>query len=310
MIRKMTFADIPEVQQIDMMCFKADCTRRTEGIKGYIEESNNTSIVYELAGKVVGYNFIHIWGSFAWFGAFGVHPDYQGKGIGKELIEHTIKILNEDFKVTDIGLYTMPESQYNVGFYMSLGFIPHKLSLSLKKDLSSLPDTKSLGKYTVTPFNIEDEGNYLILKKNIESISNEIFEGLTLCSQLHLIKNEHFGIVFLLKKADKIEGFVLCHTKAIRDAITSCLEIKLVAANKNVNYKEALDCIIHECANYAKSINYKSLSIDCSTDYSDICSYLLLKHNFKIQKTQLMMLMKNKNPMDKSKGLILTRLAG
>lgn len=105
------------------MCFKVDVKRTTEGIQGYIKKSCNSSLVYEIDNKVVGFNLIHIWGSFGWFWPFGVHAEYQSKGIGKTLINHTIKILKEDYKVPTIGLNTMPESQYNVTFYMRLGFV-------------------------------------------------------------------------------------------------------------------------------------------------------------------------------------------
>ena len=69
-----------------------------------MEKSNHSSIVYEIDNKVVGYNFMHIWGSFAWFGPLGVDPEYQSQGIGKKLIEHTIKILKEEYNVSTIGL--------------------------------------------------------------------------------------------------------------------------------------------------------------------------------------------------------------
>ena len=135
MIRRMEFKDIEEIKEIDKLCFKANNNRTTEGIQRYIETGSNSSLVYEIDNRVVGYNFVHPCGSFGWFGPFGVHPEYQSKGIGKALINHTIKTLKEEYKVSTIGLNTMPESQYNVGFYMSLGFTPLKLSLSLKKQL-------------------------------------------------------------------------------------------------------------------------------------------------------------------------------
>jgi len=125
--------------------------------------------------KVLKVNFIHIWGSFAWFGPFGVHPEYQGKGIGKVLINHTIKILKVDYKVSTIGLNTMPESQYNVGFYMSLGFTPLKLSLNLKKQLDFYNPISISSNYNVSQIDITDELSYVALKDNLKSMSNEIF---------------------------------------------------------------------------------------------------------------------------------------
>lgn len=161
MIRSMKFKDIEQVKEIDKLCFKAEAKRRTAGIEGYIESSNNASIVCELDNKIVGYNFIHLWGTFGWFGAFGVHPDYQKKGIGKTLIEHTIKILKEGYKVSTIGLITMPESSYNVGFYMNMGFTPLKLTLSLKKGLDNLDFSPILNGYSVNEVNIKSDIDYL-----------------------------------------------------------------------------------------------------------------------------------------------------
>ena len=224
MIRKMTFEDIPEIQEIDKICFNSDAPRITEGIKAYIEKSNNASIVYELNNKVIGYNFIHLWGNFAWFGSFGVNPEYQGRGVGKELLNYTTKLLKEDIKIPNIGLQTMPESSYNVGIYMSMGFKPLKLSLCMKKQLSTSYDSSYCPKYKVKAIDISNESNYLMLKENIRFLSNEISEGLDLSSQLYLIKYEGFGTVFVLEYNNEIKGFALCHTKDIRQTETDCLE--------------------------------------------------------------------------------------
>lgn len=310
MIRNMQSKDIEEIKEIDKLCFKINTKRTNEGILGYIEKSNNSSIVYTIDNKVVGYNFINIWGSFAWFGPLGVHPEYQSKGIGKALINHTIKILKEDYKVSTIGLNTMPESQYNVGFYMSLGFTPLKLSLNLKKQLDFSNPISFSNNYEVNEIDISNELNYINLKDNLKSMSNEIFNNFDLTSELHLIKNEGFGTILTLKAYEKIYGIALCYTKSIRENSTKDLQIKLAIVNNNVDYLEAIDSIIEVCTQYAENINYESISIDCNTYQTEICNYLILKHNFKIQKTQVMMLMGKDNPFENGSTILLTRLSG
>ncbi|WP_026883997.1 GNAT family N-acetyltransferase [Clostridium akagii] len=310
MIRNMKFEDIEKIKEIDKLSFKADKKRTTQGIEGYIEASNNSSLVYEIDNTVVGYNFIHLCGSFAWFGPFGVHPKYQGKGIGKALINHTIKILKENYKVSTIGLNTMPESQYNVGFYMGLGFTPLRLSLNLKKqlnfdDLLPLPND-----YNVDEVDISNEHDYLTLKDNLKRMCNEIFHYFDLNSELHLIKYEGFGTIFTVKAYGKVHSIVICHTKAVRDTNTKNLQIKLAIIDNTVNYKVAVDSIVSACTKYAKNINYDSISIDCNTYNAEICNFLISKHNFKIQKTQIMMILGNDNPFKSSKAILLTRLAG
>ena len=312
MIRNMEFKDIKEIKEIDKLCFKTDTKRRTESIRGYIEKSNNSSIVYEIDNKVVGYNFINTWGSFAWFGPLGVDPKYQSKGIGKALINHTMKILKEEYKVSTIGLNTMPESQYNVGFYMSLGFTPLKLSLNLEKQIDGLDLLKAsdFKEYKVNEIDINNENNYLTLKDNLKFMSNEIFNDFDLTSELHLIKNGGFGIVFTLESHHEIHGIIICYTKSIREESEPNLQIKLAIIDNNLEYKEAIDVIIDACTKYSQKINYKSISIDCNTYQTEICNYLMSKHNFKIERTQVMMLMGKDNPFENVDKILLTRLAG
>lgn len=311
MIRKMEFRDIEEIKEIDKLCFKVDDERTTEGIRGYLAASNNSSLVYEDNNKVVGFNFIHIWGSFGWFGPFGVCPEYQGKGIGKALISETIRILKRDYGVSSIGLNTMPESQYNVGFYMNLGFTPLELSLNLKKnlDLSCELQETFPKKYQVNRMDINDEEKYSTLKENLKLMSNKVFNNFDLSSELLLIKNEGFGTTITLNAYEKIYGIAIVYKKSIRKSSSKNLQIKLTILDKDADYKSAMDCIIEFCIDYAKSIKYESISIDCNTYNSEICNYLMLKHRFKIEKTQVMMLMGESNPF-KNNIILLTRLAG
>lgn len=310
MIRTMKFEDIEQIKEIDKLCFKADTKRSSAGIEGYIEASNNSSIVYELDNKIVGYNFIHLWGSFAWFGPLGVHPEYHGRGIGKALINHTIKILKEDYNISTIGINTMPESSYNVGFYMNMGFNPLKLSLSLKKDIDSLNLPPILNGYSINKVNVSSEADYLNLKNDLKTLSDKAFNNFDLTSELYLIKSKNFGTVFQLKAGGTVHGIAICYTKSIRENLNKNLQIKLAIIDGNVDYKIAIDSIINACASYTKNIGYKSILIDCNTYNSEICNYLISKHNFKIYHNLVMLLMGNDNPFDSKDVLLLTRLAG
>jgi ribosomal protein S18 acetylase RimI-like enzyme len=309
MIRTINVNDIEEIKEIDKLCFRSNYKRRTEGLRGFIEASNNSSLVYEIDNKVVGFNFIHIWGSFGWFGPLGVHPEYQGRGIGKALIKETIKSLKDDYKVSAIGLNTMPESPNNVGFYMSLDFVPHKLSLSLKKQLDFSNEILLSKNYDVNEININNESDYLILKDNLKLISNDIFDNFDLTSELQLIKDEAFGTAFTLKSGTKINGIVICYTKSIRENDSKDLNIKLAVIDRNADYEEAIDSIIYACAYYTKSIKYESISIDCNTYSTEICNYLISEHNFNIERTQIMMSMGVDNPFRSNNAILFTRLA-
>lgn len=141
-------------------------------------------------------------------------------------------------------------------------------------------------------------------------MSNEIVENFDLTSELHLIRHESFGSVFTLKSCKKTYGIFICHTKSIREDCSKNLEIKLVIMNYNIDYREAIDTIIGFCTKYVQNIKYESISIDCNTYNKEICNYLMQKHKFKIEKTQIMMLMGKDNIFKNKDTVLFTRLAG
>lgn len=85
----------------------------------------------------VGFIFSRFWGKTGWIGTFGVHPDTQGQGIGKALLSSAVESLKKS-GCAAIGLETMPDSPYNVGFYTRFGFRLTFPTLTLSKK-TSLP---------------------------------------------------------------------------------------------------------------------------------------------------------------------------
>jgi ribosomal protein S18 acetylase RimI-like enzyme len=93
---------------------------------------------------LVGYIFARIWGKVGWVGVFGVDPNCHGQGVGQKLLMMSVHSL-EQSGCTTIGLETMPDSPYNVGFYTRLGFNPVYPTLYLSKPSSPIPSTLPFG---------------------------------------------------------------------------------------------------------------------------------------------------------------------
>ncbi|HUV88416.1 MAG TPA: N-acetyltransferase [Anaerolineae bacterium] len=84
--------------------------------------------------RVVGFIFSRTWGGVGWFGTFAVLPEYQGHGIGQQLISASLEYLRQD-PGRVMGLETMPESPYNLGLYLRRGFQARFPTLLLSKTL-------------------------------------------------------------------------------------------------------------------------------------------------------------------------------
>lgn len=145
-IRRMTPTDIEVVSQLDVLAFAA--YRRQIGYNGPVHPRTHGNILACLnlnptgcfvaeTEKLAGYILTRIWGTTGWIGTFGVHPDCQGQGIGRSLLAAPVEHLQAAGCMT-VGLETMSDSPYNVGFYSRFGFLLTFPTVVLVKETGSV----------------------------------------------------------------------------------------------------------------------------------------------------------------------------
>lgn len=131
-IRRMTVADLPEVDRIDGTAFTELITRlRNKPVsiptheRTYFEfwmrSDPAGSLVAEEKGRVVGFSFCHAGQRMGWIGPVAVKLGQQGKGIGGKLMQAGLKYFDRTGTKT-VGLDTFPENPVSVTLYLKSGF--------------------------------------------------------------------------------------------------------------------------------------------------------------------------------------------
>ncbi len=142
-IRPMQQEDADIVREIDSIAFwnwakgvrgeAAPQYKRTRtNVLALWEKDPGGCFVAEEGADVVGFIFSRTWGGIGWLGTFAVLPECQGRGIGRQLIQASLAYLRQD-PDRIIGLETMPESPYNIGLYLKLGFQARLPVITLQK---------------------------------------------------------------------------------------------------------------------------------------------------------------------------------
>jgi ribosomal protein S18 acetylase RimI-like enzyme len=161
-IRQMRDEDSEAIRRIEAEAFgtwwkqltgqKSALPHRTHAnILACREKDPQGCFMAEVEGRPVGFIFSRIWGNVGWFGTFSVLPEYQGRGIGKQLITASINFLRRS-GVRVIGLETMPESPDNLGLYTKMGFRSGLLTFLLTKSLDN-----AAGKVDLPHWSSEDQ---------------------------------------------------------------------------------------------------------------------------------------------------------
>src|SRR5215213_9557223 len=102
-----------------------------------IEDAAEGAMVWrDGRGEIAAFNMVHRSGIEGWMGPLAVRTEYQGSGVGKEVVEQGIVWLKRE-GASVIGLETMPRTMDNIGFYSSLGFLPGRLTITLTLDAAA-----------------------------------------------------------------------------------------------------------------------------------------------------------------------------
>jgi amino-acid N-acetyltransferase len=127
MIRKAIIADVREIHRL-LIDYARDGLLLSRSL-AELYESLRDFYVFEIDGKVVGASALNIcWENLAELRSLAVHPDYNGRGVGRELV---LACLDEARR---IGIRKVFALTYKQVFFEKLGFalieksqLPHKI---------------------------------------------------------------------------------------------------------------------------------------------------------------------------------------
>jgi len=138
-------------------------------------------------------------------GPLAVRTEYQGTGLGKEIVTRGIEWLKQS-RAAVIGLETMPRTMDNIGFYSRLGFTPGRLTLTTTLDATLDDRPASLLARRSTQ---EKEATLAECKALLERLA----PGYDYTREIQLTDELSLGDTVILRGDDgALEGFALAHT--------------------------------------------------------------------------------------------------
>ena len=211
-IRLMEPGDVDAVRAVEAESFGAwhreakgrqkDLPKRTrKNILTLLERDPEGCFVAVEGSRPVGFIFSRTWGSVGWFGTFGVLPECQGGGIGQRLVAASVDYLKRDPDRV-IGLETMPESAYNLGFYLNQGFEPRFLVLQLTRPVD---DGATAGPPLARWSELGEAGRDRRLAE-LRTITDRIRPGLDYAKEVLVTDRHNLGDTLFLLRDDRVVG--------------------------------------------------------------------------------------------------------
>jgi GNAT superfamily N-acetyltransferase len=194
-------------------------------INGYLWKEPKGCLVVEDEGKVIASAHCHVWGKVGWFGPFEVHPDMQGKGVGKVLLSGCEDYLARS-GCTLFGLETMPYVMKNVHFYLHAGYRPQQFTCIMEKHLSAKQEVP--------------DGIDLIEKRDLGTVLPEISRlshlynpDMDLSREVEMVIKENLGALFVSRSGENLTGFGVLHAfHPIEESDHSAVRLLLVDPNR------------------------------------------------------------------------------
>ena len=222
-----------------------------------IEDAAAGAMVWRDArGEIAAFNMVHRSGVEGWMGPLAVRTEYQGSGVGKEVVEQGIAWLKRE-GATVIGLETMPRTMDNIGFYSALGFIPGRLTITLTLDAAPADrGPELLGRLGV--------GDREAVIAEAKSLVDRLAPGYDFTRELELTESLALGDTVLVRDGDRLMGIALCHTAPLVEGRTreELRVLKLAVADD-----AALDAMLRALCDFAKRSGTRRVALRVQGEY-------------------------------------------
>jgi GNAT superfamily N-acetyltransferase len=254
-------------------------------IKSRWSGRTSTVVIAESEGRLVGTNVITRWGSVGFFGRMAVHPEMWGKGIASKLLDSTIRLF-EDWRTSQNGLDTFPDSEKHIHLYQKHGFWPRYLTAMMSKKLGRDKLRLKTGQYSVSFSSLNEDARKRCLER-AKGLADSIYRGLDLSNEIQSVYSQSLGdTVLLYEEGDRPElvGFAICHTGANTEAGSGNCYVKFGAAKSEDIFKR----LIAASEYYASTKGLSRISGAVNTARHEAYK-IMLDYGFEIATTRVCM---------------------
>ncbi|MDQ6689725.1 MAG: GNAT family N-acetyltransferase [Gemmatimonadota bacterium] len=215
---------------------------------------------------IAAFNMIHRSGVEGWMGPLAVHPDYQGQGIGKIIVNTGVEWLKQR-GATVIGLETMPRTMDNVGFYSSLGFTPGHLTVTVTLDAARSGIQSTLIS-TLNPHERE------LALRQCRQLLQQLIPGYHYGREIVLTAHHELGDTVFVRKGNEIVSFAIYHSVPLVEgrATEEMRVLKLVARSE-----ADFDHLVTQLCAHARAKGGRRVAVRVQGVYSDIFRRLMAR---------------------------------
>jgi GNAT superfamily N-acetyltransferase len=216
-----------------------------------IEDADDGAMLWrDERGHIVAFNMVHRSGTEGWMGPLAVRTEFQGAGIGKEIVTRGIEWLKSQ-RATIIGLETMPRTMDNIGFYSRQGFLPGRLTVTSTLE-ATYDDAPAKLMSRLSP-SARDEA-----VAECRELVQRLLPGYDYSREILLTGELALGDTVLLYQGTRIIGFALAHTSPLVEGRTreELRVLKLVLEDES-----RFDNLVHAVADFARRSGTRRLAL-------------------------------------------------
>src|SRR5229473_2578943 len=261
-IRPLTEADLPAARRIARTAFGTflgapdpeNFWADRDLVYGRFAAEHVESFAAELDGELVGSNFVTSWGSVGFFGPLTVHPDQQGRGIAKDLVE-AVSAQLDAWGTSHAGLFTFPQSPLHIALYGKFGFHARFLTAIMAAPAQSGGNAASGTRYSAL-----SESEREAAEKACRELTEEIYEGLDLGAEIRTVAARNLGdTVLLWDNGGRLAGFAICHWGPASEAGEGCCFVKFGAVRPGAGAEARFASLLDACGALALSVGMPSV---------------------------------------------------
>jgi GNAT superfamily N-acetyltransferase len=261
-----------------------------------IEDAADGALLWrDERGQVAAFNMVHRSGVEGWMGPLAVRSEFQGSGIGKEVVTRGIEWLKEHGAAV-IGLETMPRTMDNIGFYSRLGFLPGWLTLTVTIDAAAADRPALLmGRLAAR----EKERTL----EECAALLGGLAAGYDYTREIVLTDERSLGDTLLLRgDDDAVVGFALCHTTPLVEgrAREELRVLKLVLADESL-----FEAAARALCDFARRSGTRRVAFRLQGEYSHIYQQLIALGG-RVRWTDLRMVLDGYPEVRPERGIVLS----